>query len=177
MSAVTEIAGLSIGIVNFHFKSKQKLFEETLLYLAREHHDHWLKAYNNAELAAPAKLRAIADAHFHPRICSRKKLAVWFAFYGEAGRRAVYRALIDSIDDERIDVSTDLCAEIEKEGAYQGVPADQVAQTLEGLYDGLWLNILLYPGFFTRDTARAQVHAYLSTVYPQHFEMPRFDRS
>ena len=40
MSTVTETAGLSLGIVNFHFESKQKLFEETLVFIAREYHEH-----------------------------------------------------------------------------------------------------------------------------------------
>ena len=94
MSTVTDIAGLSIGIVNFHFQSKQNLFEETLVFLARQHHDHWLNGYNDAGLSPKDKLQAIVDAHFHAKICTHKNLAVWFAFYGEAGRRETYRKLI-----------------------------------------------------------------------------------
>ena len=37
MADVTRDAGLSLGIVNLHFKSKDKLFEETLLYLSDEY--------------------------------------------------------------------------------------------------------------------------------------------
>ena len=47
-----------------------------------------------------------------------------------------------------------------------------VARTLEALYDGLSLNILMYPGTFTRDRAKAEVRAYLASVYPTHFPMP-----
>jgi TetR/AcrR family transcriptional repressor of bet genes len=174
LSNVTEFAGLSIGIVNFHFKSKQKLLEETLVFLAREHHDQWRKAHRDAGLTAPEKLLAIVDAHFHPRICTRKKLAVWYAFFGEVGRRAVYRALVDEIDAERFDISTALCAEIIEEGGYGGPPAQLIARTLEGLYDGLSLNILMYPKDFTRDQAKAQLRAYLAAVFPRHFQMPQF---
>ena len=174
MSTVTEIAGLSIGIVNFHFESKQNLFQETLVFLAREHHDCWHKAYSDAGLSAREKLLAIVDAHFHSDICSSKKLAVWFAFYGEAGRRAVYRSLIDRIDDERLDISTTLCAQIREDGNYPVPSARQIARTLEGLYDGLWLNILMYPGNFSRAEGRRQVRAYLASIFPQHFEMPEF---
>lgn len=174
LSTVTEDAGLSIGIVNFHFESKQKLLEATLTQLAQEHHDHWHKAYTDAGLSAPEKLMAIVDSHFHPKICTRKKLAVWFAFYGEAGRRAVYRSLVDGIDDERFDLSTGLCADIAKAGDHAGAPVEQIARTLEGLYDGLWLNILMYPGSFSREQAKKQVRAYLATVFPKHFSLPRF---
>ncbi|MGI1663892.1 TetR family transcriptional regulator C-terminal domain-containing protein [Palleronia sp. KMU-117] len=169
MTTVTELAGLSLGIVNFHFQSKQKLLEETLVFLAREHHDLWEKAYRDADLGAPAKLLAIVDAHFHPRICTRKKLSVWYAFFGEAGRRAVYRALVDGMDSRRIEVSTRLCARILAEGGYDGPPAHEVAGMLEALYDGFWLNMLMYPGSFTREGSRRQIHLYLGTVFPRHF--------
>jgi TetR/AcrR family transcriptional repressor of bet genes len=174
MSTVTEIAGLSVGLVNFHFENKQNLLEETLVFLAREHHEHWKQAYTDAGLSAHEKLLAIVDAHFHPRICTRKKLAVWYAFFGEAGRRQVYRKLIDDIDDERFDLSVGLCEEIIRDGGYTAPPAAVIARMLEGLYDGLQLNILMYPGHFTRKQANNQVRAYLSSVFPRHIEAPAF---
>lgn len=173
MSTVTEFAGLSIGLVNFHFKSKQNLLEETLMFLAREHHGLWRRAYEDAGLSAPEKLLAIVDSHFHTQICTRKKLAVWYAFFGEAGRRTVYRALVEDIDDERFELSRRLCRQIAEDGAHHGPPVDMIARTLEGLYDGLWLNILMYPETFNRNEARAKVHAYLALAFPKHFEMPQ----
>lgn len=174
MSTVTESAGLSIGIVNFHFKSKQNLLEETLLYLAKEHHEKWLTAFENAGLSASGKLMAIVDAHFHPRICTPKKLAVWYAFFGEAGRRKVYRKLIEDIDRERYAIALDLCQQIEEEGAYRGLPPRQVANILEALYDGIWLELLAYPENYGRPEARDHITAFLSKVYPNHFQMPEF---
>ncbi|KJS43930.1 MAG: transcriptional regulator [Roseovarius sp. BRH_c41] len=173
MSTVTDIAGLSIGLVNFHFQSKQNLLEETLKFLAREHHDHWRRAYEDAGLSARDKLLAIVDSHFHSKICTRRKLAVWYAFFGEAGRRTVYRALVDAIDDERFALSLGLCQQITDEGGYPRHPVTTIARTLEGLYDGLWLNILMYPETFDRDAARANVHAYLALAFPRHFELPQ----
>ena len=174
MATVTKIAGLSVGLVNFHFENKQNLLEETLVFLAREHHEHWKQAYLDAGLSAHEKLLAIVDAHFHPRICTRKKLAVWYAFFGEAGRRKVYRKLIDEIDDERFGLSVGLCEEIIRDGGYDGPPAPVIARMLEGLYDGLQLNILMYPGIFTPKLANNQVRAYLSSVFPQHIATPEF---
>jgi TetR/AcrR family transcriptional repressor of bet genes len=169
MTTVTDLAGLSLGIVNFHFQSKQNLLEETLLFLAREHYDQWERAHRDAGLDASTKLLAIVDAHFHPRIFTRKKLAVWYAFFGEVRRRAVYRSLVDDMDRDRFEVSTQLCAEILADGGYDGPPADHVARMLESLYDGLWLNTLMYPGKFTREGSRHQVHVYLATIFPRHF--------
>ncbi len=174
MNTVTEFAGLSLGLVNFHFQSKQNLLEETLVFLAREHHDLWFKAYRDAGLSASEKLLAIVDAHFHPRICTRKKLSVWYAYFGEAGRRKVYRALVDDIDNQRLGISTSLCEAIIDEGGYDCPPARHVARTLEGLYDGLWLNVLMYPKTFTRELSKAQIRAYLAAIFPNHVPAPTF---
>lgn len=37
LTAVTKEAGLSMGLVNFHFKTKEILLTETLSFLAEEH--------------------------------------------------------------------------------------------------------------------------------------------
>lgn len=172
MNTVTGIAGLSTGIVNFHFDNKENLFEETLRFLAEEHRDQWRKDVRDADLTPEAKLLAIVDAHFHPNICSRRKLAVWFGFYGEAGYRASYRRIMSEIDEERWTTTTALCRQLIEEGGYAGIDADEVAGTLEGLYDGFCLNILIYPGEFTRDDARTRIRHYLSITFPKHFAQP-----
>ncbi len=118
MTTVTRSAGLSIGLANFHFSTKQNLFEETLRFLAEEHHEFWKKSYETANLAPEDKLRAIVAAHFHRSICNRKKLAVWYAFFGEAGARASYRKLANEIDAERRDVSIELIHQIVADGDY-----------------------------------------------------------
>lgn len=172
MTTVTGFAGLSIGIVNFHFKNKKTLFKETLRFLAEEHRDHWRKFERDADLSAEAKLKAIADAHFHPDICNRTKLTVWFGFYGEAAYRASYREIMSKIDEERWETSKRLCAEIIEEGKYEQTVAKDVADTLEGLYDGFWLNILIYPEEFPREDARQRLHEYFAVTFPRHFDHP-----
>lgn len=175
MTTVTGFAGLSIGLVNFHFATKETLFEETLRFLAEEHRDQWHKSYRMADLTPQAKLLAIVDAHYHPKICSRKKLAVWFGFYGEAASRAKYRKIMQEIDPERWEVSVGLCQQIIDEGGYASQSAQEIADMLEGLYDGFCLNILMYPGTFTREDAKARIRNYLASVFPGHFDSAQTD--
>ncbi|WP_425045403.1 TetR/AcrR family transcriptional regulator [Primorskyibacter sp. S87] len=172
MTTVTGFAGLSIGLVNFHFKNKETLFEETLRFLAEEHRDQWKRSYEKADLSPEAKLLAIVDAHFHSRINNRKKLSVWFAFYGEASSRAKYRKIMQEIDPERWKLSNTLIRAIIAEGGYEQVESEVVADTLEGLYDGFCLNILIYPGEFSRQDAKHRIRTYLSGVFPRHFDRP-----
>ena len=166
LTAVTKEAGLSLGLVNFHFKTKDILLAETLSFLAEEH-----RAISKAKLARPGldareKLMAIVNAQFDPRVCSRKKLAVWFAFFGEAAQRKSYRATSSDIDTERQAVCARLFCEVIEAENHQGVNAKSAARTLEGLFDGFWLNMLMYPSEFTREDAILQVTTYLAILLP-----------
>lgn len=171
-NTVTKLAGLSVGIVNFHFKSKENLFEETLRFLAEEHRAIWRKTVKSKHSSTASGLLSIVDSEFHPQVCSRKKLTVWSAFYGEAGYRKAYRKIMTDIDTERWNTSQTLCDEIIKEGGYSNLNASEIAETLEGLFDGFCLNILIYPGEFTREDAKNRIHSYLASVFPQHFQRP-----
>jgi len=170
LNRVTQEAGLSLGLVNFHFKSKDALLLATLRHLADEHRDLWI-GRSRSDLDPMAKLRAIVEAQFHPRICNRRKLAVWFAFFGETRHREAYRKSSGEVDLERQTITMQLCAQIVDEGGYEDVAPDEVSRTLEGLFDGLWLNILTYPDRFNRQTALQDVLAYLSRSFPKHVDI------
>ncbi|MCI2397860.1 TetR family transcriptional regulator C-terminal domain-containing protein [Aliiroseovarius subalbicans] len=170
MGRITGLAGLSVGQANFYFETKEKLLEETLRFLAEEHHAHWKAGYEKADLSPQTKLRAIAASHFHPHICSRKKIATWYGFFGEAGSRSHYRDIVNKIDSERRELSTTLCRQIIADGGYEGLDPEDIAFTLEGLYDGFWLNILMYPGKFSRHDAMRRVETYLAQNFPDHFK-------
>lgn len=167
LSAIAKEAGLSLGLANFHFKSKDALLSETLKHLAAEHRDLWQRDAKREDLSDRDKLRSIVSAQFHPRICSRKKLAVWFAFFGEASHRKTYRTISSQIDMERQDRCAELIQGIAAEDAHDEINSEQIALTLEGMFDGAWLNMLMYPAKFTRDKAERQVLDYLGLVLPR----------
>ena len=168
MASVAKLAGLSAGLANFHFRNKGTLLEETLRSLAMEHRAQWMTRLPNTDLTASEKINAIIEAQFHSSICSRKKLAVWFAFFGEPAYRKSYRVITTSIDAERLDVLVDLFQEIIKEGHCDLEP-EGVAHTLESLFDGFWLNMLMYPDRFKPEMAKTRVFQYLHTSFPSHF--------
>lgn len=169
LTAVTKEAGLSLGLVNFHFKSKEALLSATLAHLAQEHRQMWARDAARADLTAAQKLQSLVDAQFHPKICSQEKLAVWFAFFGEAKQRTAYRSSSAQIDMERQEVCANLCQDIIEDCGSENANSEDIAQTLEGLFDGLWLNMLLYPQKFTRATSSRQVMEYLNRAFPQIF--------
>ena len=169
LTAVTGIAGLSLGLVNFHFKTKDAMLVATLSHLAAELRDRWVDTAQRTDLEPHRKLATIIDAHFDGSISNRRKLAVWFAFFGETKQRKSYRECTAALDMERLDTSIELCRALIAQGGYDHVKPDGIGKALEALFDGFWLNILMYPARFSHDDARAHIYAYLAGQFPRHF--------
>ncbi|WP_309667467.1 TetR family transcriptional regulator C-terminal domain-containing protein [Tabrizicola sp.] len=170
MGKVTEIAGVSLGLANFHFESKDQLFEAVLQHLAAEQRALWLTRSQSPALSSSALLLAIVESRFHASICARKKLAVWFAFYGDASARETYRRAVGNIDDERLDATVAIVAEMIAEAGYAHLDPAETVLSIEALYDGLWLNMLLYPSDFRRSICRNRALKVITALFPKHFD-------
>ena len=168
MATVAKEAGLSQGIINLHFKSKERLLEETLLYIVDEYRSAWQKALDTSGASAAAKLGTLIRVDFDKRICQRNKLAVWFAFWGESRSRLTYRKICADHGQEYKQVLTGLCEEIIKEGGYM-IRAQHVATGLMALSVGLWLDLLLSPTELSRDQAEEISLSYLKGIFSTHF--------
>lgn len=169
LADVAREAGLSQGIVNLHFQSKDNLFRETLQYLAEEYRSKFEGALERADSSPAASLMALMELDLSPSICQPMKLAVWFAFWGEVKSRPTYRKICDEIDRYYDEVVERLCDEIIKDGYYPNVTANNVATALTSMTNGLWLSCLISPQSWSRHDALDAVRCYLSVVFPQHF--------
>lgn len=172
MADITKEAGLSLGIVNLHFKSKDKLLLETLKYIAEEYRHHWENTLEKSGPAPADKLAALVDLDFSKAICDRKKLAVWFAFWGETRSRPIYMKTCAEYDSHYVRVEAELFAEMLRDDAEIQYDPVILATTLDAMIDGLWLDMLLQPTEVNRRQARALVMNYLHTVLPGYFSLP-----
>jgi len=169
LSDVAREAGLSQGIVNLHFHSKDNLLTETLLSLANDYKSQFEKALDKAGPAPAARLRALVDLDLRPSICDRQKLGVWFAFWGEVKSRPTYRKICDEFDRHYDEVVAELCDAIIDDGGYTGITGRAAAEALTSLTNGLWLSCLVSPQTWNRDLAREAADSYLRNVFPLHF--------
>lgn len=172
LARVTESAGTSIGLAHFHFDNKQRLFEAVLQDLADRERAVWQDHIARSADTPTARLIALIDARFDPRICNPRTLAVWFAFWGDAGARSIYRCIVAQTDDARLDLTIDL---IERLAPLPDSPprdAKATALGLEAFYDGLWLNLLLYPKVFNRADCRQRALEHLAALFPHHVDGP-----
>ena len=170
MAKVTEIAGVSVGLANFHFDSKDRLFDAVLQHLADEQRSLWQSRLQGPDRSSSDLLQAIVESRFHPAICARRKLAVWFAFYGDAGARDIYRRAVGDVDDERLEASAALITEMVAEAGYASIDPVETVLTTEAMWDGLWLNMLHYPGEFRRAACRDRAMRMIATLFPKHFD-------
>ncbi len=166
---VASEAGLSQGIVNLHFKSKDNLFNETLRYLADEYKSLFEKTLQKAGPGAAEKLLALMELDLKPSVCDQRKLAVWFGFWGEVKAMPTYRRMCNDYDRGYDEVLEGLCKEIIAEGNYRNVSARNVAELLASLTNGFWLSCLISPKNWDRHMALESVKDYLKSVFPNHY--------
>lgn len=166
---VAQAAGLSQGIVNLHFKSKDNLFNETLRYLAEEYRTLFEKTLEKAGPGAADKLLALMELDLRPSVCDPRKLAVWFGFWGEVKAMPTYRRMCNEYDRGYDKVLEQLCKEIIADGRYTNVSAASIAEVLSSLTNGLWLSCLINPKSWDRHAALESVRGYLQSVFPNHY--------
>jgi TetR/AcrR family transcriptional repressor of bet genes len=168
IATVAQEAGLSQGIINLHFQSKDRLLLETLSYVVDEYKARWEKAFAHAGDDSAERLVALVEVDFHSSLCDRNKLAVWFAFWSETKSRPTYRKLCAERDRGYDQMMKELCRDVVREGGYS-VDPDVAARGLAAMTEGLWLDMLLSPRSMTREQARQICMMYLHSLFPKHF--------
>lgn len=168
LADVADAAGLSRGIVNFHFESKDRLLFETLSRLSAEYDANWREELSAAPTDPASRLRALVAADLAPRVCAPQKVAAWFAFFAEAAARPDYRDLCWARDDAYLEVIRELAEALDAEAGYR-LDAAATATALYAMQEGLWLRLMLGNAEITREAALAIALRLLGMLFPQHF--------
>lgn len=168
LTDVANTAGLSHGLVNFHFETKEKLLTETLLFLATEYRDNWIKALGEAPSSPAEQLDALIRADFNDAVCSTEKLAAWCSFWGEAQCRPIYQQECGSNDTEYAEMIESICARLAVEGGYASDPR-RVARVMRVTMEGVWLDMMTMTSPYSREEAMRTVHACAAAFFPRHF--------
>lgn len=169
LAHVADAAKLSRGIVNFYFKSKEVLLAETLRHMAQEYEAFWTAAVDRAGPAPAAQLDAMIEADFHPAIASRKKVTVWYAFWGEARWRPEYLRICRELSERYFEQTRDVCRQVIETGGYTDIDAAAIARGLNSMIDGLWLDMLINPDSIDRAEAKRTCRVFLSGFFPAEF--------
>jgi TetR/AcrR family transcriptional regulator, transcriptional repressor of bet genes len=170
---IAAVAGVANGTVIQHFTSKQALMTEALRHLTREF-DAISEAAEKLPSDEPAaRLKAVVLAHLHPELCRREKLATWFAFWGEASARPIYRRLCRVRDKAYYNRMEALVRELSWSGGYEELDVHATTNLLVSSCEGLWLAILT--GYIKRSDGEAALRQQLAALFPRDFAVSKFD--
>lgn len=169
MAQITQEAGLSLGIANLHFKSKDKLLVETLRYVTDEFNRGRADILDSDKYSTVTdRIEAILKFDFSARVTRKSKLAVWFAFWGEARSRPTYQRICSHADLLAEEAICTLFEAAIDEGGYRQADAGLLATGYSTMVDGLWLDLLVCPRQLSRARASQVARHYLASAFPDH---------
>lgn len=171
LTEVARTAGLSHGLVLFHFDSKEGLLAETLSALAQEYRENWLQALAGAGPSARQQLLALIEADFSPAVCTPDRQAAWCAFWGEAQSRPMYQEACGEKDEDYNRALETICARLVAEGGYPGDPV-RLAQILRVTIEGTWLDLMTLANPYDVAEAHATALTCAAQLFPKHFQLP-----
>jgi TetR/AcrR family transcriptional repressor of bet genes len=169
LGEVAATAGLSHGLIIFHFETKEKLLIETLVFLAREYRDNWMRAVASAPEAPAAQLEALIRADFAETICNPGRLGAWSALWGETQSRPLYQQYGAAYDTEYTDTIRRLCAAIVAEGNY-AFDIDAIARVVRVALGGIWFDLMATAPPYPIADALVSMFQLAMAFFPRHFD-------
>ncbi len=159
-------AGMAVGSINQYFDSKEMLFTAVLRTLAEEFEATWRRNLAAAGDDPALRLRRFVECYFAPTICQRKKVAVWFAFWGEVKARPQYREVCAGHDRTHDRMLESLCEGLSTETP--GLAALSAAKLVASTCHGLWLELLTGTDGLRRAELETLALRQLAALYPPH---------
>jgi TetR/AcrR family transcriptional repressor of bet genes len=168
MAKVAQKAGLSRGIGNFHFQSKEQLLLETLQSLYKEFENGWRNAVVAAGSSPVDQLKDLIKTTLNPPIADIRKVAVWLAYWGEAPSRKKYLEIC-AFRDREWDAAVEAILRqlVDDEFHSQGMTLAKIAHSLTAMMDGFWVEYLIADGRYTPDDALKACLAFLASFFPE----------
>ena len=170
---VSQAAGLSPGIVNFYFQSKDALLLATLRYVAEEFERRRLEAVRSAGDDPVRQLEAVIDSAFAPAVCNPRWVAVWLAFWGEARARDDYMRVCGKRDAAYMRQTVALFERIAQQGGYRELDAVALGTAFTHMLNSLPEETLDETEPWDRERAEQTCRRFLASVFPAEFGAPR----
>ena len=168
LTEVARRAGLSHGLVLFHFETKEKLLVETLDYLSEEYRKNWQATLDGSGPAPEQKLAALINADFSPQVCQPSRINAWSAYWGESQSRPLYLSKCGENDELYIRTLEGFCAGMNSAHGYQIDPA-RAARLIRITTEGTWLEMTTLLNPYDVREAKATVWTCAQLLYPRHF--------
>ncbi len=174
---VAQAAKVVAGTVILRFQNKDALLAAAMQSVALEFEQARRAAIDSANGSASAALSALIDMSLDPAVSDPAKVAVWYAFWGEARARQMYMERISALDKAYQQDLERLCRELISAGKYPHLNAEAVAMGFAGILEWQWQEILVSGPDFDRANAHRVARAYLAGTFPREFPLHEEHRS
>ena len=169
MNDVSQGAGLSQGIVNFHFKSKELLLIETLKFISNEYLTSFDKYLKKAGDDPKLKIINMIENDFSSKICTPEKISVWFTFFSEIKYKPSYHQICKDRDLYYQSVTENIFLDLIKKEKVK-LSEKNIARGFQALIMGLWLDQLEDPDTFNRIQSKKICFEFIKSNFPKQFK-------
>ena len=163
---IQALSGLSRGLINARFRSKDNLLEQTVRSMTAEYEALWRAALAGAGSNPARQLRALIETDFCQDALNAPNMTLWFAFRAEARSSPAYLDLIGTRERAFTAALRRICDELARR---DGLPPDDgidAARLLTVTLEGLWVDFHMHPDDFDRQEAAALCWRMMARIFP-----------
>lgn len=142
-------AGVSVGLVNHHYRSKDALIADAYEQVSNDLLATLTEAAQAADGNPRARLSAFFQASFSSVILDSGLLRVWLSFWSMTHKSQLIAAVHDRTYGAYLETLAGLLNGLARDDSSHELDARLAAIGLSGILDGLWLEWCLNPRTFT----------------------------
>ena len=150
-------AGVSRGLINHHFKSK----EELLVSIYAQMTDYLVR--DRSKVSAKQQIAGFIDSSFDPDSFNKSNLRAWLAIWGQVAPQREWKSLHQNRYQQYRQQLVAALSAIAAD-AQLDIEVDSIARQLIALIDGLWLEYCLHSNGFSLADAKADCYRFLRGV-------------
>ncbi|GAB5470513.1 MAG: TetR family transcriptional regulator C-terminal domain-containing protein [Rhodospirillales bacterium] len=167
VSRVVERAGVSRGLINLHFETKEAMLLEVLDSLTGEWGAAWQEEAQEPSDDPARKLLDLLLISFRPPVFDTARNSAWQCFYADPRFRSTYQERYHETDQAYLECLAELCRQVSGQGLGQSLATARILRAVTG---GLWLELLTEPDHFTLEEASEACRLTLLRFFPDHAE-------
>ena len=168
LDKVAQTVNVSRAAVIFHFRTKDELIEEVLLFLGSVYELERAKIASREFGNTMENILAIVDFDIRFAYKNPVYLSAWHAFWGESKVKEVYRLLGVPKDKRYARQLKQLLSILIKEKNHDKSELPIISNTLSSILFGFWLKRHLDPRQSDYLNGKKAVRLYLSKVFTKH---------
>jgi len=163
---ISDRAGVSTGLINYHFSSIHQLVADAYSHLASTFLDKAIEASSIHEAKPRQQASVFLQEIFASRVMRRRVLRAWVVFWGLIDSAPPIKAAHEASNNSFCRFLESLFKKMDAERAVKPSPR-LAAIGLSAMIDGLWLEWCLQSDEFSRQECIRVCELWVDTVWPE----------